>query len=112
MKAVDQSNPGADEDAAQHERADDAPEQNAMLLLFRDRKKIEDDQEDEEIIGAEGNFQNVTSDELERYLASLPEIKKDGERSGEDNVDCAPSQGGAKTDGPAGTMQAQVQQQQ
>ena len=82
-----------------------------MLLFFRDRKKIEDDQKNEEIIGAEGNFQNVTSDELKRYLASLPEIKKDGERSGEDNVDCAPSQGGAKTDGPAGTMQAQVQQQ-
>ena len=39
MKAVDQSNPGADENAAQHERADDSPEKNAMLLLFRERQK-------------------------------------------------------------------------
>ena len=91
MEAGDQADPGADKDAAHDQRADNAPEQNAMLLLFRDRKIIEDHQEDEEIIDAEGNFQNVTGDELERDLVSLPEIKNDRERSGQRNVHGAPS---------------------
>ena len=82
-----------------------------MLLLFRHRKKVEDDKEEEKVVSAEGNFQNVTGDELQRHLVSLPEVEKDRERSGQRDVHCAPSQGCAKTDDSAGTMEAQVHQQ-
>ena len=111
MKAGDQSHARANEHAAQEQRANHPPKQNAMLLLFGHREKVEDDQEDEEIVGAQGNFQNVAGDKLERDLVPLPEIEHNCECGGENNVDRAPGQGHAKADGPSAAMQAQVQHQ-
>ena len=61
-------------------------------------------EEDEEVIDAERNFQNVAGDELQRDLVSLPEIENDRERSGQHNVHRAPAQRSAKADNAAGTM--------
>src|SRR5579863_8145090 len=93
MEAGDQSYARANENAAQDECADDAPEQNPMLLLLGYREKIEDDQEYEEVIGAERHFQNIAGDEFERDLVPLPKVKNDGEPSREYHVGRAPGQG-------------------
>ena len=66
--------------AAQHERAQNSPEQNAMLLRFRHRKKIKDDKRKRKrLFSAQGDFQNIAGDELQRHLVSLPEVEKDCE---------------------------------
>src|SRR6202023_770507 len=72
METGDQADPGADEDAPQDKRADDAPEQNPMLLLVGHREVFENHQEDEKVIDTEGYFQDITGNELQSYLMPLP----------------------------------------
>ena len=81
MKAVDQADSGANKDAAHDERAQNSPEQHAMLLVLRHRKIVEDHEEDEQIIDAERKFQNIAGDELQRRLMSLPEVQDGRERA-------------------------------
>src|SRR5205823_4989338 len=68
VKTGDQANAGTDKDAAHDQRAQHAPEQDAMLMLFGDREKIEDHQEDKKVIDAERKLQNVAGDKLQRRL--------------------------------------------
>ena len=75
-------------------------------------KIVEDHEEDEKIVDAERKFQNVTGDELQRDLVSLPEVKQDRERGRQRNVDRAPTQRRAKADNPARPMEdAKIQHQ-
>jgi hypothetical protein len=82
-----------------------------MLLLFGHGEVFEDHEEDEQVIHAEGDFQNIPSDELQRNLVSLPEVQQNREPGGQRDVHRAPAQGCAKTDNPAATMNTKIQQQ-
>jgi len=111
VEAGDQTHSGPDKNAAHEQRTQDSPEQNAMLLLFRDREIIEDYEEDEEIIDAQGKFKNIPSDEFQRGMVALPEVQQDREGSGQRNVYGAPAQRLARTDDAAGTVDAQIHHQ-
>jgi hypothetical protein len=76
-----------DEDGAQQERADDAPEEHAVLVLAGDPEIAEDHQEDEQVVDRERVLDQVAGDELEPYLgAELPE-QPGGEDPGERDAD-------------------------
>ena len=66
MKLRDQ--PGADEDhdGAQHERAQDAEHQDALLVLGRHREVREHQQEHEDVVDRQRLLDQVTRHELER----------------------------------------------
>src|SRR5579862_5389519 len=65
IEPLDQSGSRADHRPAQDERAHDAPEQKAVLVLGFDAKILEDQQEDENVVQAEGLFDDVASEKLE-----------------------------------------------
>src|SRR5579864_2169962 len=72
VKAVNQAHARPDEDSAQNERSHDSPEQDTMLLLLRDGEIVEDHEENEEVIDAKREFEDVSGDKLEAGLMSLP----------------------------------------
>src|SRR5216684_74728 len=73
VEAFDQADPSKNKDAAHEQRSDDSPEQHASLVLLGNGEIAEDHEEDEEIVDAEGEFENVAGDEFQCDLAPLPE---------------------------------------
>ena len=110
MKTGDQADPGANKNAAQHERTDNSPKQNAMLLLVRNSEKIKDQQKNKKVVNAEGNFQNVAGNELQGNLLPLPETQNNCESAGQHHIHRAPAKGGAKPDNASTPVEAQVHQ--
>jgi hypothetical protein len=53
VKALDEADPGEDEAAAHHHRAENSPKQNAVLVLLGHGEVAEDYEEDEKIVDAE-----------------------------------------------------------
>ena len=81
MKPVDQLYSGADKNSPQNERTQDSPKEHTMLLLFRNGEVIEDDEENKEIVDAQGELDYIAGNELEAGLTALPEIQNGGEGS-------------------------------
>ena len=70
VEAPEQRGAGEDERRAQHEGAEDAPEQHPVLQLLRHLEVGEDDQEDEQVVDRERVLDQVAGDELEPDLVS------------------------------------------
>jgi hypothetical protein len=66
----EQRRAGDDEDAAQDDRPEDAPEEHPVLMLGGHREVGEDDQEHEQVVDREGVLDDVPGDELERRSAA------------------------------------------
>ena len=64
-----------------------------------DLEETEDQEEDEEVVDAQGEFDNVSGDELEGGGAAVPEENDDGEDGGQGDPGHAPDQGLAELDG-------------
>ena len=112
MKTGDQADSGADEDTPHDERAQNAPEQNAMLQVFGDREIIEDHEEEEKVIDAERKLQDITGYEFEPRLGSLPEVQDGGKDGGQRNVHGTQAQRPAKSHNVAGAVEdAKIQHQ-
>src|SRR5208282_2855833 len=73
VKALDEPNPGDDEDGAHYQRADNSPKQHAVLLLLGHGEVAEDYEEEEKVVDTERELEDVTRDEFDRDLAPLPE---------------------------------------
>ena len=98
MELGEQRRAGQDEDRAQHERADDAPEQHPVLELAGDREVGEDDQEDEQVVDRERVLDQVAGDELEPDAgAELPE-QPPREQRGEPDTEADPEHRLARLD--------------
>ncbi len=83
-----------------------------MLLFVGDGEVLEDHEKDEEVVDAERELKNITGDELQPRLGSLPEIQDGREDTGQGHVDCAPAQRFAKTYSVARPMKdAKIQHQ-
>ena len=84
IKSGDQRRARADHRAAQDERAHDSPEQQAMLVAGIDAKILEDQQENENVVQAEGFFDDVAGKKLEARSAAMrnenPRAKTEGKR--------------------------------
>lgn len=61
---LEQPNPGDDEDGAQHDGTDDAPEQHLGPVSFRASEIIEDNQEDKQVVDAQRFLQHVAGKEF------------------------------------------------
>ena len=81
MKPVDQLYSGPDENSPQNKGTQDSPKEHTMLLLFRNGEVIEDDEENKEIVDAQGELDHIAGNELEAGLTPLPEIQNGGEGS-------------------------------
>ena len=55
---------------AHDDRADDAPEQHAVLIDLRHRERREEDDEDEDVVDRQRLLDEVAGQELERLLAA------------------------------------------
>ena len=69
-----------DEDQAQHQRAEDAPEQDAMLIVRRYREVSEDHHKNEDIVNAQRLLDQVTSQKLQASLSAEPHVHSNIER--------------------------------
>ena len=80
--------------------------------IGRDLKETEDQEEDEEVVDAQGEFDDVSGDELQRGSAAVPEENNDGEDRGQGDPGHAPDQGFAKLYGVGAAVEhAQVEHQ-
>jgi len=90
VEALDQCDPGGDEEGAQDDCARDSPEQSGVLPLFADLESAEEDEEDEEVVDAERGFDRIAGDEFKRFLMALPESDPDGKDHGGREQDRGP----------------------
>ena len=74
VKSLNQCDPGNDEDGSQDNGTKNSPEEDLMLIEGRDFKVGEDEQEDKDIVHAEGLFDQVTGQKLKRFLGAIPEV--------------------------------------
>ena len=65
MEARDQRRADADHHAAHHQRAEDAPEQHAVLVDRRHREEAEDHRDDEDVVDAERFLDDVAGEVLD-----------------------------------------------
>ncbi len=72
MEARDERDPEADHGCPHDERAQDAPDQNPVLVLGRHPEVGKDEPENENIIDAERVLDQVAGEEVERLLGPLP----------------------------------------
>src|ERR1700741_3118077 len=92
MEPMDELHSRANEDSAQNECTEDSPKEHTVLQFVRNSEVIEDHEEDEEIINAQRQLDDITSDEFQAGLASLPKIQDNRKGSGLHNVHEAPGQ--------------------
>ncbi len=112
IEALNQDGPDADHRAAQDERAQHSPKQQAVLIAGIDAKKLEDQQEEKNVVHAERFFNHVAREKFQAGPAPVrkenPESKPDGKR----DPDRAFQRGFAQGDHVrAPVKQAEVQQQ-
>ena len=67
---MDQPGAGADHRPAQHQRAEDAPEENAVLIALRHREVGEDQDEDEDVVDRQRLLDEVAGEKLQRRLGA------------------------------------------
>ena len=80
LEALQQLRAGGDERAAQHERAEDAVEEHAVLIGGRDREGAEDQRPDEHVVERERLLEQVAGEELRADVATLNHEQRDAER--------------------------------
>src|SRR5262249_38295987 len=70
VEGVEELAAGEDERRPEHERAEDAPGEHAVLALERHAKRREDHDEDEDVVDRERLLDEVAGGELERRLVA------------------------------------------
>ena len=74
METIDQHRAQADERSTHHERAEDAPEQDTMLVFWIYTEVAEDHHHHEDVVDAEGLLDQVTGQIGEGGLGTGQEI--------------------------------------
>src|SRR5262249_20370062 len=87
----------ADENSTKNESANDSPEKNPMLLLFRNGEVVEDHKKNEKIVDAEGQLQHVSRDKFQAGLMSMPVEQQYCESPRQSDIHRAPQQRPSKT---------------
>ncbi len=79
-----------DEDRAHGDRADDSPEEHAVLQVVRDLEVGEDQDEDEEVVDGEGELEHVAGGEQLGVLRPPPGGEQEAERDRQGDPHDAP----------------------
>src|SRR5450755_583125 len=112
VESLDEAYAGRDENCAHDERAQDSPEQHFVLMDRRHLEETKNQQEDEKVVNAERELDDVSGNELQRGGAAVPEENHDRENAGQRDPGHAPGQGFAKLYGMSAAVEnAQVQHQ-
>src|SRR5689334_22024275 len=93
IEPANQAHAHHDEDAAHDERAQYAPEKHLVLLPAGNAEIAENQQEDEQIINAEGELDQVAGGELQGGGAPAPKINQHRETSSQGDPHDAPAHG-------------------
>ena len=80
VELLNQVGAGDDHRAAHHQRAENAPEQHAMLIAQRDAEEAEDQDEHEDVVDRERLFNQVAGEVLEAGVASHERIHAGAEQ--------------------------------
>ena len=91
MKALNQSDAHANENGSHDNGAKNAPKQHAMLVAPIHAEIGENQQEDEEVVDAEGLFDEIPSQELQSFDGSLPKIDPQVEQQRQADPNTAPN---------------------
>src|SRR5688572_12014543 len=70
MKSLEQCDTGEDHGRAHEERPENSPKKDAMPIGRRDSEITKEEREDEDIVHAEGNLDEVTREKLQRRLVA------------------------------------------
>ena len=92
VELADQQGAGGDHDAAHHDRAQDAPLEHPGLQRCRDIEILKDQDEDEEVVDAERQLDEVAGVVLERGLRPLLPVQEPAEQERQDDDPGAPAQ--------------------
>lgn len=81
FEAFDECHPGEDEDGAQDQRAEDAPEQHPEAVGLGDLEEGEDDGPDEDVVDGQGLLDEVAGEVLAggASAVSTPHDEREGE---------------------------------
>jgi hypothetical protein len=88
----DDAHADEDEDRAHHDRADDAPEEHAVLEARLDLEVGEHEDEDEDVVHAQAQLDEVAGEELLAEFGAAPPPHESAERDGERAPDGAPAE--------------------
>src|SRR5262249_51433252 len=96
VKLPDQANTQQNKHRPHHQRAQNPPEQNLVLMFTRDFEEAEDQQEHEQVIDAQRQLDHIAGYELQRGRASMPEEHDEREDRRHGNPHHAPDRSLAK----------------
>ena len=82
MELIDERHAGKNECGSHDERADDTPEQHPVLVLTWHPEIGEQHQENEQVVHAQRQLNQVASDKLKRRLPTAPEKHQHGKATG------------------------------
>ena len=93
VELVDEIGAGRDHRAAHDERAEDPPEQDAVLVAGRDAEVAEDEDEDEDVVDAQRLLDQVARQVLEPRLRPHEDVDAHAEEQRERHPHDAPARG-------------------
>jgi hypothetical protein len=111
VEALHEANAGYDEDAAHEQRAEDSPEQHAVLVLVRDSEEAEDYEEKKKIVDAQREFDEISGNELNCDLPSLPEENQNGKCHGQGKPHGAANEGITRAPGASALEGKEIQRE-
>src|SRR5712691_10400455 len=95
-KVAQQRGSDGDHRAAQHQRTDQPPTQNAMLQAFLNGKGPKVQEKDEQVIYTEGLLDQVAGEEFQCWLPPVAPEDRQSECDGDANPESAPEGGFAQ----------------
>ncbi len=112
VELLDQRSAAEDRQAAQHERGDDPPEDQARPVLMRDAEVCEQQDEDEEVVERQRALDEVDGDVVDRVLAAVEHQHDSGHAEPEQQPADRPRHALAERRLAAAREEAQVDEQQ
>ena len=122
MEALERADADQDEEGTHENGSEDAPEEHAVLQRGGNLEVAEDEQEEEEIVDAEHQLDEVGGEEVGgeaavggRRCTDHPvtvEVEQEGECGGQSHPERGPAQGFAESDGARGAVEdAEIEHQ-
>jgi len=92
VKRIDQLNANDDESAAHYDGADNAVEQNFVLQFCRDLEIAKNDEEEKQIVYAQGKLNHIASREFQGGVVAEAVVHQQGEAGRQSDPYAAPGE--------------------
>ena len=112
VKMLEQRHAGHDEDCPEHQRTENSPEQNWVLMFSRDGEIRKQHQKNKKIIHAQRFFDEVAGEKLQRRFFASVMRDQTGKTDRQRNPHRTPTDGFSETDRPRSPVKhAEVERQ-